>query len=126
MASHSAKVSSAMPMTVGTKIAAIRSAMRCTGALLPWACCTMRMIRASSVSLPTPVVSRTNVPRELIVPATTLSPASLPTGSGSPVIMLSSTYDDPSRTTPSTGIFSPGRTETRSPTCNAEIGTSSS
>ena len=42
------------------------------------------------------------------------------------MLVLSSTYDDPSRTTPSTGIFSPGRTETRSPTCNAEIGTSSS
>ena len=126
MTSQSTKVSADSPMTVGTNTEAIRSAMRCTGALLPCACCTMRMIRASSVSAPAPVVRSTNEPRPLIVPATARSPGFLSTGSGSPVIMLSSTNDSPLSTVPSTGILSPGRTDTRSPARNVAIGTSRS
>ena len=54
----------------------------------------------------------------------TSSPAALPTGMLSPVTMLSSTAERPSTTTPSTAIFSPGRTRTTSPTATAAIGTS--
>ena len=49
---------------------------------------------------------------------------SLATGRLSPVSMDSSTAELPSTTTPSTGIFSPGRTSTRSPTITCSRGTS--
>ncbi len=44
----------------------------------------------------------------------------------SPVIMDSSIADWPSRMTPSTGTFSPGRTTTTSPTFTCSTGTSTS
>ena len=47
------KVSAAIPITAGTKIAAILSTNCCTGALLPWASCTILIIWAKIVSLPT-------------------------------------------------------------------------
>ena len=49
---HMASVSNAIPMTTGTNMPAILSASFCTGALLPWASCTIFMICASTVSLP--------------------------------------------------------------------------
>lgn len=47
-------------------------------------------------------------------------------GSGSPVTIDSSTAHVPSSTTPSTGIFSPGRKRSLSPICTASCATSSS
>jgi hypothetical protein len=58
----------------------------------------------------------TTEPVRLMVAPITVSPARFATGSGSPVIMASSTEVVPSRTTPSTGTFSPGRTRRLSPT----------
>ena len=49
----------------------------------------------------------------------TRSPARFSTGIGSPESIDSSTLDAPSSTRASTGIFSPGRTRSRSPTCTS-------
>ena len=85
------------------------------------------MIRARTVSAPTRVARKVSVPVVLSVPPTTRSShGRLATGRLSPVIMLSSTLEAPSTTTPSTAIVSPGRTRTRSPTRTSAIGTSSS
>ena len=56
----------------------------------------------------------------------TSSPGPFSTGIDSPVNMASSTAERPSSTTPSTGIFSPGRTTTTSPARTDSTGTSSS
>jgi hypothetical protein len=61
----------------------------------------------------------------LIVAPVTRSPGFF-APEGSPVIMDSSTFDEPSRQTASTGIFSPGRTRSLSPTCTSPSGTSTS
>ena len=53
----------------------------------------------------------------LIVPPVTRAAGSFSAGTGSPVTIDSSTALRPSTTTPSAGIFSPGRTRSRSPTC---------
>ena len=60
------------------------------------------------------------------VPAMTFAPTSLVTGMDSPVTIDSSTAERPSINSPSTGIFSPGRTRSRSPTAITSSGTSSS
>ena len=60
------------------------------------------------------------------VPPVTASPAAFTTGSVSPVSMDSSASVAPSTTTPSTGIFSPGRTRTVSPATTWANGTSRS
>jgi hypothetical protein len=52
------------------------------------------------------------------------SPTLLSTGSDSPVTIDSSTADAPSTISPSTGIFSPGRTTTMSPTSTSSTGMS--
>ena len=67
-----------------------------------------------------------SVPFPLMVAPVTRSPGFLGTGIGSPVIIDSSTFDEPSRQVPSTGTFSPGRTRSRSPTCTSLSGTSTS
>ena len=97
------------------------------GGLEFWACLTMPMMRARAVSLPTRVARNTMEPLLFRVPATTSSPRAFSTGMGSPVSMDSSTAVWPSTTSPSTGIFSPGRTRTRSPcsTCSIAMSTSS-
>ena len=56
----------------------------------------------------------------------TASPIFLETGIGSPVSIDSSTAEAPSVTTPSTAIFSPGLTITRSPGTRASTATSAS
>ena len=56
----------------------------------------------------------------------TASPAFFSTGRLSPVSMLSSTAVLPPVTTPSTGIFSPGRMRTVSPTTTSSTATSTS
>ena len=68
----------------------------------------------------------TKAPARLTVPPITFAPGSLVTGMGSPVMVDSSTEPEPSRTVPSTGTFSPGRTRKLSPTRMASIATSSS
>ncbi len=113
-----------MPMTAGTKYAAITSARRAMGGLDPWACSTRRMICARAVSAPTLVARKVNEPVVFMVAPMTSSPARLVTGSGSPVSMDSSTGEAPDVTTPSTGTFSPGRTSTASPTRTSAMGTS--
>ena len=64
------------------------------------------------------------LPVLLMVPPTTAAPSAFCTGTGSPVIIDSSTKDEPSTTSPSTGIFSPGRTWTRSPARTSASATS--
>ncbi|MNL21256.1 hypothetical protein D3C87_1425360 [compost metagenome] len=71
------------------------------------------------VSPPTFSALNLKLPFWLIVPANTLSPSFLATATGSPVIILSSTNEVPSYTTPSTGIFSPDLTKIWSAICTS-------
>ena len=113
-------------MTTGTKTAATRSTRRSMGALLDWASSTSRMIWERTMSWPTRAARKTRKPRWFSVAPQTSASFSLATGRLSPVSMDSSTLLAPSMTTPSTGIFSPGRTTTRSPTATWARGTSTS
>jgi hypothetical protein len=113
--SHARNVTPAIARTIGTNQPVTLSARRWIGAFEPWASCTSRTIWARTVSRPTLVASNLKLPDVLRVPPMTSSPGDFVTGIGSPVTMLSSTAERPSRTTPSTGTFSPGRTVTRSP-----------
>ena len=115
-----------MAITICTNHAAITSARRWIGALVRCAAWTMWMMRASSVSEPTLSARISSEPLPLMVAPVTLSPACFDTGTGSPVIMDSSTWLAPSSTLPSTGTFSPGLTRSRSPTWTEASGTCSS
>ena len=119
---HVRNVTKAIPMTTGTNTLATASAMRWMGALLCCVACTSWMRRARAVSEPTRVASIVSRPLWLIVAAVTAEPAVLSTGRLSPVKMLSSTALSPSRTTPSTGMLSPGRTRSLSPIVTCAIG----
>ena len=110
-------------MTAGTNTPDTRSATFAIGAFVAAASLTMRMICDSVVSSPTRVASHRKKPDRLTVAADTLSPGCLSTGMLSPVSAASSTALSPSRTTPSTGIFSPGRTTNISPFFTCPIGT---
>ncbi len=88
---------------------------RWAGALASWASSTRWMMRARVVSEPTLVARTSSRPPELTVPANTRWPVSFSTGIDSPVMLLSSTAARPATTSPSTGIFAPGRTTTISP-----------
>ena len=112
--------------TAGTNQDDTRSARRWIGARLRCASATMRTICASSVSAPTRSARITKPPVPLTVPPVTRLPGVFSTGIGSPVTIDSSTALVPSRTTPSTGTRSPGRTRRRSPGCTWSSGTSSS
>ena len=112
---HAANVSTATASTTGTKTAETRSASRCTGALVAWACRTRSAIRATAVSRPIRVTSTTSRPDVFSVAPTTSSPGALSTGTLSPVSIDSSTPERPSRTTPSVATCSPGRTRKRMP-----------
>ncbi len=90
-ASQTPKVRTASAITAGTKYIVTRSTIAWIGSLPPWASSTMRMIRASIVSPPTAVARKVKLPVWFTVPPTTVAPASLATGTGSPVTMLSST-----------------------------------
>ncbi|RIH74096.1 hypothetical protein Mhypo_03524 [Meiothermus hypogaeus] len=61
------------------------------GGLEPWAVSTSLMIWASTVSAPTAVARKVKAPFWLMVPPTTFAPSPLATGTGSPVIIDSST-----------------------------------
>jgi hypothetical protein len=113
--SHPTRVTSASPMTTGTKTAEIRSARRWMGALPLWASETRRAIWASAVSAPTLVASITSRPPTFTVAPATPSPGPTSTGRLSPVSKDLSTADCPMTTVPSVAIFSPGRTTKRSP-----------
>ena len=119
-----ANVSAAMTTTIGTNTADTRSARRWMGAFDPCASATSRTIPASSVVLPTPVASQRNIPSWFNVPANSCAPDAFGTARLSPVSMLSSTLERPSRTTPSTGTLSPARMTRWSPMTTAESGSS--
>ena len=110
------KVSTATRMTTGTNQPATWSAIRWIGARLRCASATSWTIRDSIVSRPTLRASITRAPDWFIVPPMTFAPTSLVTGIDSPVTFDSATALRHSASTPSTGIFSPGRTRSRSPT----------
>ena len=116
----------ATPTTAGTNQLATRSTRLWIGARERWASATIFTIWASIVSLPTRRARMTKLPDWLRVPPLTLSPGVFSTGTGSPVSIDSSTVLRPSCTTPSTGIWSPGRTRRRSPTATRSRATSSS
>ena len=117
-------VTTAMVMTVGTKTPETLSAILAMGAFVAAASLTIWMIWERVVSSPTRVARQRRKPDWLMVAAETLSPSALSTGMLSPVRADSLTALWPSRTTPSTGIFSPGRTTKTSPCCTASMETS--
>ena len=119
-------VRTAIATTAGTKTAATLSASFWMGARLRCASATSRTICERSVSAPTRSARITRAPVPLTVAPITRSPGPFSTGMGSPVTMDSSTALLPSRTTPSTGTFSPGRTRRVSPARTSASGTSSS
>ena len=121
---HARKVRTAIPTTIGTNIPEIRSARRWIGALDPCASSTTLMIWANAVSFPTFIALILMKPFLLIVEPYTASPSILSTGRLSPVSIDSSTAVDPSNTSPSTGIFSPGFTNIVSPMMTSSKGTS--
>ncbi|MNQ22014.1 hypothetical protein D3C85_351460 [compost metagenome] len=123
---HTVKVSSAASITAGTNHMVTLSTSAWIGSLAPWACSTMRMICASTVSPPMRVARKVSAPFWLTVPPTTAAPGSFSTGTGSPVIIDSSTKLSPSTTSPSTGRRSPGRTSTSSPLRTSSMATSCS
>ncbi len=121
---HVAKATAATATTAGTNHAATASARRWTFARLRCASATSWTIRASRVSFPTFSARITKPPVPLTVEPVTRAPGPFSTGTGSPVSIDSSTLEAPSRTTPSTGTFSPGRTRSRSPGRTSSSGTS--
>ena len=78
-------------MTAGTNQRVIWSTSPWIGSFAPCACSTMRMICDSIVSLPTFSARKVSAPVPLTVAPTTSVPSAFSTGTGSPVIMLSST-----------------------------------
>ena len=108
-------VTRAMIMTVGTNTPETRSAIFAIGAFVAAASETILMICDSVVSSPTRVASQRRYPEVFAVAAETRSPGALSTGMLSPVSAASFTALMPSTTTPSTGMFSPGRTTKISP-----------
>ena len=124
--SQPTSVRAAIPRTAGTNTPEMRSARRCTGALPACAAVTIAPIRASVVPSPTRVARTSRAPEVLIVPPVTSSPTPTSTGTDSPVSRASSTALAPSTTTPSTAIFSPGRTAMRSPAARSSTATRSS
>ena len=123
---HTTNVAMAISTTAGTNQDDTRSARRWIGARVRWASLTMWTICASSVSLPTRSARMTKPPVPFTVPPMTRLPGVFSTGIDSPVTIDSSTALRPSRATPSTGIFSPGRMRRRSPGTTLSSGTSSS
>jgi hypothetical protein len=92
---QTAKDAMAMAITSGTNHPEIRSATACIGARLRCASATMRIMRASIVSLPTACVSMTRLPVPFTVPPVSALAISLATGKGSPVSIDSSTDERP-------------------------------
>ena len=122
--SQAAKDRIAIRTTVGTNTEDTRSASPWMGARERRAFDTISTICARTVSAPTRRASITRLPFLLMVPPVTGSPGPFSTGTGSPVIMLSSTEDRPSITVASTGTLPPGRTRSRSPSMTLSSGAS--
>ncbi len=118
--SHTIMVITAMVITAGTKIPDTLSAIFAIGALVAAASDTILMIWESVVSSPTRVASQRRNPDWFVVAALTEEPFCLSTGILSPVSAASLTALLPSRTIPSTGMFSPGRTTKVSP-CRTSV-----
>jgi hypothetical protein len=98
----------AIKITAGTKYFATVSAILCIGAFPIRASSTSLIICDRTVSCPTFVALTFIRPFRFIVPPITSCPTVLSTGILSPVIADSSTEEEPSTTSPSTGILSPG------------------
>ncbi len=111
---HTTKVSSAIPITTGTKTPAILSASFAIGALDEDASSTRRIIWDKVVSSPTFTALHMRRPALFIVAETTGSPGCFSTGMLSPVIAASLMLDVPSTTTPSAGTRLPGFTTNKS------------
>ncbi len=80
-----------MPITIGVKTAATRSARRCISVRLVWACDTNWIILPTADCAPTLVARNVKLPALSTVPPTTAAPAVFATGAASPVIIDSST-----------------------------------
>ncbi|MNN43709.1 hypothetical protein D3C81_1579580 [compost metagenome] len=89
--SHTRKVTTARPITAGTNHRVMRSTSVWIGSLALCACSTRRMICASTVAPPTAVARTPSVPVWFTVPPTTVLPDVFCTGTGSPLIIDSST-----------------------------------
>ena len=120
------KVRIAIAITAGTNQPVTRSANFWIGAFEPWACCTNLTICARNVSFPIRVARNLKLPVLLIVAPMTSSPGCFFAAILSPVTIASSTVELPSITSPSTGIFSPGRTKMTSSSWTSAIDTSNS
>ena len=107
---QTANTINAITITAGTNTPDTLSAILAIGALELEASLTILIICASVVSSPTLTARQLIYPERLIVPADTLSPATLSTGTDSPVRADSSTAQSPSIITPSTGMAPPGLT----------------
>ena len=125
-ASHARNVANAAPRTAGTNQPVTRSTRAWIGSLVPCAAWTIVTICASTVCAPIVSTRRSRLPLVFSVPPTVRSPSSFATGTGSPVIMLSSTKLLPATTTPSAATRSPGRTRTISPSRKSARGMSPS
>ena len=101
---------------------ATRSASFCTGAWDSSAVSTRATMRENIVSPPTFCVSTSRAPSSTTVPANTVAPFCFSCGTLSPVMGAWFTDASPPATVPSTGIFSPARTMTISPTCTCSRG----
>ena len=119
---HNNRVSRAIPSTTGTNRALILSTSRCTGALPACADSTRAMMRESMLLAPRLSAITSSRPLPLMAPPMTRCPTPLSTGKLSPVSRDSSTWLIPSTTTPSTGMRSPGRITTLSPTTSSARG----
>ena len=117
-------VTAAITKTAAMKCPATLSAVLWIGGFFVWASLTSVMIFERTVSAPTDSARKVNVPVRFCVDPVTREPSPIRTGILSPVSMDSSTEDVPERTVPSTGIFSPGRTITISPTMTSSVGIS--
>ena len=105
----------AIPMTEGTSIADILSAILATGAFVAAASFAAFTIEARAVSLPVFSALHFKKPERFIEAVKTVEPSSFSHGMLSPVKADSSAELIPSRTTPSAGNFSPGLTTKISP-----------
>ena len=107
----------------GTKADEILSASLEIGALECAASSTRRTISEIVVSSPTLSARMTAYPDVTMVAEKTFCPTERKTGKDSPVMLAWLTDTDPSESVPSTGIESPCRMTTRSPTRTSEAGT---
>ncbi len=112
-----------MAITTGTNTPETLSATLAIGAFVAAASLTILIIWDRVVSWPTRLARQRRYPERFRVAAETKSPGPLSTGTLSPVRALSSTALAPSSTTPSTGMFSPGRTAKISPGTTCSTGT---